>query len=48
MLKTYLVNPNRSDLSEHNIIYGSQLPEQVIVAIVDEKAFRGDLTKNPL
>ena len=47
MLKSYLVNANRSDLSEHNIIYGSQLPEQVIVAIVDEKAFRGDLKKNP-
>ena len=27
MLKSYLVNPNRSDLSEHNIIYGLQLPE---------------------
>ena len=47
MIKSYLVNANRSDLTDHNIITGSQLPEQVIVAIVDEKAFRGDLTKNP-
>merc|ERR1712082_201117 len=35
LLKTYTVTAGRSDLSEYNIITGNQLPEQVIVAIVD-------------
>ena len=47
LLKTYTITPNRSDLSEYNIIQGSQLPEQVIIAIVDDDAFRGKLSKNP-
>ena len=47
MLKTYTVSSGNSDLSEYNIISGKQLPEQVIVAIVDEDAHRGVITKNP-
>ena len=47
MLKTYTVSSGNSDLSEYNIISGKQLPEQVIVAIVDEDAHRGVINKNP-
>ena len=47
MLKTYTVSSGNSDLSEYNIISGKQLPEQVIVAIVDEDAHRGVMNKNP-
>ena len=31
----------------HNIITGKQLPEEVIVAIVEEDAHRGTIMKNP-
>ena len=34
-------------MSKYNIITGAQLPEQVIVAIVDEDAHRGVIGKNP-
>ena len=47
LLKTYTVTTGRADLSEYNIITGKQLPEQVIVAIVDEDAHRGTIMKNP-
>ena len=47
LLKTYTVTKGRSDLSEHNIISGSQLPDQIIIGIVVESAHRGDITKNP-
>ena len=47
LLKTYTVSAGTSDLSEYNIISGKQLPEQVIVAIVDEDAHRGVINKNP-
>ena len=47
LLKTYTVTTGRADLSEYNIITGKQLPEQVIVAIVDEDAHRGTIGKNP-
>lgn len=47
LLKTYTVTTGTSDLSEYNIITGTQLPEQVIVAIVDEDAHRGVIGKNP-
>ena len=48
LLKTYTVTKGRSELSEHNIITGNQLPEQVFVVIVDEDAHRGVIDKNPL
>ena len=47
LLKTYTVTTGRAELSEYNIITGAQLPEQVIVAIVDEDAHRGVIGKNP-
>ena len=47
LLKTYTVTGGRYDLSEYNIITGNQLPEQVIVAIVDEDAHNGNIAKNP-
>ena len=47
LLKTYTVTKGTSDLSEYNIITGKHLPEQVIVAIVDEDAHRGVIGKNP-
>ena len=47
LLKTYTVTAGRSDLSEYNIITGNQLPEQVIVAIVDHEAHEGNIEKNP-
>ena len=47
LLKTFTVTAGRSELSEYNIITGNQLPEQVIVAIVEEGAHRGAIDKNP-
>ena len=47
LLKTFTVTKGRSELSEYNIITGNQLPEQVIVAIVEEGAHRGAINKNP-
>ena len=34
-------------MSEYNIITGNQLPEQMIVAIVDHEAHEGNVGKNP-
>ena len=34
MIKSYLVNANRSDLTDHNIITGSQLPKQVMLLLL--------------
>ena len=47
LLKTYTVKSGTSDLSHYNIISGRQLPEQLIVGIVEETAHRGDIGKNP-
>ena len=47
LLKTYTVKSGTSDLSHYNIISGRQLPEQVIIGIVEESAHRGDIKKNP-
>lgn len=47
LLKTYTVKSGTSDLSHYNIISGRQLPEQVIIGIVEETAHRGDIAKNP-
>ena len=45
--KTYTVKSGTSDLSHYNIISGRQLPEQIIIGIVEETALRGDIEKNP-
>ena len=47
LLKTYTVKSGTADLSHYNIISGRQLPEQVIIGIVEESAHRGDIKKNP-
>jgi len=47
LLKTYIVNQGLFDLSEYNIITGNQLPDQVIVGIVDHDANMGLIGKNP-
>ena len=47
LLKTYTVKSGTSDLSHYNIISGRQLPEQLIIGIVDETSHRGDIGKNP-
>ena len=47
LLKTYTVKSGTSDLSHYNIISGRQLPEQVIIGIVEESAHRGDIKKIP-
>ena len=47
LLKTYNVTRGLSDLSQYNIITGNQLPDQVIVVIVDHDAHTGLIGKNP-
>ena len=47
LLKTYTKSSGRFDLSEYNIISGRQLPDQIIVGIMEEGAHSGDITKNP-
>ena len=47
LLKTYTVSQGRMDLSEYNIISGRQLPDQIIIGVLEEGAHSGDITKNP-
>ena len=47
LLKTYTVSKGRLDLSEYNIISGRQLPDQIIIGVLEEGAHSGDITKNP-
>ena len=43
LLKTYTKQIGTSDLSHYNIISGRQLPEQILLAIVDENAHDGEI-----
>ena len=45
LLKTYTVKSGTFDLSHYHIISGRQLPEQIIIGIVEETALRGDIEK---
>ena len=47
LLKTFTKTPGTSDISVYNAFNTSTLPEQIFVAIVDEKAHAGDITLNP-
>ena len=47
LIKTYTVQAGQSDLSHYNIISGHQLPEQIIIGLVDQTAQTGDRSKNP-
>lgn len=41
------VQSGSNDLSHYNIITGHQLPEQIIIGMVNETAHTGDIEKNP-
>ena len=47
LIKTYTVQSGQSDLSHYNIISGHQLPEQIIIGIVEQTAQTGATNKNP-
>ena len=47
LLKTYTVSQGRLDLSEYNIISGRQLPDQIIIGVLEEGAHSGNIKKNP-
>ena len=47
LLKTYTVSSGKMDLSQYNIISGRQLPDQVIIGVLEETAHSGDIGKNP-
>ena len=47
LLKEYVINSGTSDLSNYNLIRGSQLPEQIIIGVVADDAYGGCITKNP-
>ena len=47
LLKTYTVSQGRMDLSEYNIISGRQLPDQIIIGVLEEGAHSGNINKNP-
>ena len=47
LIKTYTVQSGQSDLSHYNIISGHQLPDQIIIGMVNQTAHSGSLTENP-
>ena len=47
LLKEYVINSGRSYLSHYNLISGSQLPEQIIIGVVEHDAYNGSINKNP-
>ena len=47
LLKTFTKTSGTSDLTIYNAFSSNQLPEQIFVFIVDEKAHAGDITLNP-
>ena len=47
LIKQYIVGSGSSDLSHFNLIRGDQLPEQIIIGVVEQTAFNGDITLNP-
>ena len=47
VIKTYIVNANKSDLSHYNIISGHQLPDQILIGVVTENSYNGSITTNP-
>ena len=46
-VKTYTVQTGQTDLSHYNFISGHQLPEQLIIGMVDQQSHSGDIRKNP-
>ena len=48
LIKDYVVNKNTTNLSHNNLMRGTQLPEQIIIGIVDQDAYNDSITKkNP-
>ena len=47
VMKTFTVPAGNFDLSCHNLFFGDTLPDQVFVAMVNQKAFNGDTSLNP-
>ena len=47
LLKTYTISSGKMDLSQYNIISGRQLPDQIIIGVLEENAHSGDIRKNP-
>ena len=47
LIKTHTVQPGTSDLSCYNVIRGQQLPDQIIIGLLTEKAHRGEANLNP-
>ena len=46
-VKTYTVQTGQTDLSHYNFISGHQLPEQIIIGMVDQQSHSGEIAKNP-
>ena len=46
-MKSYTISRGNMDLSQYNFISGNKLPDQIVVAMVDEDAHSGTLTKSP-
>ena len=47
LIKTYTVQLGQTNLSHYNIITGHQLPEQIIIGVVEQTAYSGNIAKNP-
>ena len=47
LLKTYTVQKGSSDLTRYGVLSGKQLPEQVLVFMVDDSAYNGNKNSNP-
>lgn len=47
LIKTYTVQSGQSNLSHYNIISGHQLPDQIIVGVVEQTSYSGSMQKNP-
>ena len=47
LLKTYTVQKGSSDLTRYNVLSGKQLPDQVLVFMVDDSAYNGSKNSNP-
>ena len=47
LIKTYTVQSGQTDLSHYNLISGHQLPEQIIICMLDQVSHTGSIQKNP-
>ena len=47
LIKQYTVGTGSTDLSHFNLIRGDQLPEQIIIGVVEQSAYNGNIKMNP-